>query len=364
MKTLSLKITLLVIGISVLSGCYTQLSEPISREEYYTEEEYNTNQDTIYQYQEDLSEYNLGYRDGLREYMNNNLWYGYNPNSYFYSGYRPNRNSYWDYNHSFYLGVYDPYFYDPFWDWGYASYYSPYNYYGYNGWYNYPYSRHYYSHGYYYHHPAYYHSGYANTKKVSEGREQMSANREPIGTTPSVSKASRSSVSSNSDFQSSMNLPMAASRGGSSAISSSSSNKTENQQISVLQTGRAVRNAQSKTSSYENVPGFQNTLVPPVKPETRTVKTRSVSNSRVKRTTTVPIKRSPSSNTSTPSSKSSSSSSSDTKSSSGSSQSRYSAPSKTSSNSSSSNSSSGTRSTNSSSSRSSSSSDRSSKKKN
>ncbi|MBN2600664.1 MAG: hypothetical protein JXR87_01580, partial [Candidatus Marinimicrobia bacterium] len=67
MKTISLKFTFLVIGISVLSGCYTQLSEPIAREEYYTEEEYDTNRDTIYQYQEELSEYNLGYRDGLRE---------------------------------------------------------------------------------------------------------------------------------------------------------------------------------------------------------------------------------------------------------------------------------------------------------
>jgi len=382
MKTISLKITLLVIGIFVLSGCYTQLSEPISREEYYTEEEYDIEPDTVYQYQEaEVSEYNLGYRDGSRDFMKEYLWYGYNPDSYFYSGYRPSWNSNWGYNHSFYLGVYDPYFYDPFWDWGYYGSYSPYSYYGYSNSYYHPYSRHPYNHSYYYQQPYYHHGGYAGTKKVSEGREQLSANRQPASSASSASRASRAPVSNNSDFQSTMNLPMAAGRGNISTVSTRSQNNAENLMGSIPKSGRATRNVQtldvqSTKSPDEAIPGFQTTLVPPVRPGIRSINTRSTSNSRARRTVTMPVKKSSSSKNSRPSSKSSAPSSSGTKSDSGSSSSSssgssYRAPAKSSSSSSSSNSSSGTRSSssrssNSSSSRSSSSksssSDRSSKK--
>ena len=301
MKTTPLKFILPVVGISVLSGCYTQLSEPLSREEYYTEP------DTVYQYEEtDLSEYNLGYREGYRDFLNDHLWYGYNPDSYFYHSHRPYWDSPWSYHHSFYLGVYDPYFYDPFWDWGYSGYYSPYSYYGYNYGYYHPYSRHYYSHGYYYH------GGYAGTKKVSEGREQLTANRQPASGSASASQASRVPVSNNSDFQNTLNLPMASGSGNSSTTSGSSQPGTQSLPDGIVKPDKSARNIQTldvrpTKSPDEDVPGFQTTLIPPARPETKLIKNRSTSSSSGKRTITLPVKKSSSVRKSQPPSKSSSS---------------------------------------------------------
>ena len=331
MKTTPLKSILPVVGIFVLSGCYTQLSEPLSREEYYAEP------DTVYQYEEnDLSEYNLGYRD----FLNDHLWYGYNPDSYFYHSHRPYWNSPWSYHHSFYLGVYDPYFYDPFWDWGYSGYYSPYSYYGYNYGYYHPYSRHYYSHGYYY-------GGYAGTKKVSEGREQKTSEWHSKTSGAMQSQSVLTPKNINSDFQNTLNLPMASGGGSSSTASGNMPPNTQSLPDGIVKPGINARDIQSTKSPNKNVPGFQTTLIPPVRPETKLIKNRSTSSNSGKRTITLPIKKSSTHSKSVKPSKSSSSSSSETKSvskpksssrsSSGkSSRSSYKAPSKSSSSSSSS----------------------------
>jgi len=374
MKTISLKFILLVVGISFLSGCYTQLSEPVSREEYYTEP------DTVYQYQEpEFSDYNLGYRDGYRDFLNDYLWYGYNPDSYFYFNHRPYWNSPWSYYHSFYLGIYDPYFYDPFYDWGYFGYYSPYSYYSYSSWYYSPYSRHYYGYGYYYRRPYYYYGGYTGTKKVSAGREQLTANRQSTSGAASAGQASRVPISSSSDFQNTLNLPMTAGGGSSSAVTGSSRPSTQSLPEGIIKPNKKESqslNSRPKKTPEEPIPGFQTKLTPPASPEIKPIKKYPPSRS-TKPAVKKPVKKSSTTTKAVKPTKSSSSSS-ETKtiskpkarpsSSSGkSSRSSYSAPSKTrSSNSSSSRSStvrssSGSRSSGSSSSRSSSSKSSSSK---
>ncbi len=293
MKPQTLKTVLLIVGISILSGCYTQLSEPVYRQEYYTEA------DTVYEYteNEELSDYNLGYRDGYRDFLNDYLWYGYNPDSYFYNHYR----SYWyspysHHYHSFYLGYYDPFFYDPFWDWGYYGYYhSPYSYYRSGYWYR-PYYADYYYHGYYRYRPYYY--GYVSTKKESTGREQLTAERQTSSPSLAPSSASRSASPKAAgrdvnDLQTTMNMPVAT--GGGSTGSDVAERR--NGSIPSKINSNEVFDANRRTPVKE-IPGFQTTLNSPtrpdVKPFTRTSYGRSQqteilsTNTRTTRTRTVP----------------------------------------------------------------------------
>jgi len=321
MKTIPLKILLVSAGIFILSGCYTQLSEPISRTEYFSEP------DTVYEYQEyDLSDYNEGYRDGFRDFANQYLWYGYNPNSFLYYSYHPYWDSPWSYRHSAYLGYYDPFYYDPFWDWGYYGYYSPYSYYSYTGWY---YSPYYYRHRYYHRHP-YYYGVYFSGKKVSEGREQLTADRQPISGSGSAARANRTSVGNTSAYNNSVKLQTTS--GGSTksgtigrANRTSVSNTSANDNSVNLQmtsggstnsgiTNNPVPSTQSfpestskpnisikeiqkidkkpRKSSAETIPGFQNTLTRPSHPEVKPIRGSSKYQPSTETKRTIPSKRS------------------------------------------------------------------------
>ena len=264
MKFISLKNTLLIAGISILSGCYTQLSQPVVRQEYYAEQD---TPDTSYYSEDDYSDYNFGYRDGYRDFLNDYLWYGYNPNSQFnlYYSHRSYWNQPWGYRHSAFLGYYDPYFYDPFWDWGYYGYYSPYSYYGYSGWYYYPYS------GYRYY-SRYHRGGFTGAKKVSEARQQLSATRSASGGSASAGRATRVSNTPDNNLEATMNMPMATRTKLSGG--SSDGNQTSALQLpdGIVKTRTSddfqTLDVRNKKSPDEPIPGFQSTLIAPVRPET------------------------------------------------------------------------------------------------
>lgn len=288
MKTIPLKILLVSAGIFILSGCYTQLSEPISRTEYFSEP------DTVYEYQEyDLSDYNEGYRDGFRDFANQYLWYGYNPNSFLYYIYHPYWDSPWSYRHSAYLGYYDPFYYDPFWDWGYYGYYSPYSYYSYTGWY---YSPYYYRHRYYHRYP-YYYGVYFSGRKVSEGREQLTADRQPISGSGAAARANRTSVDNTSAYNNPMNLQMTSGGSSSSGASNSSASPTKSFPEGVSKPNISSKEIQTidkkpQKSSAETIPGFQNTLTRPSHPEVKPIRGSSKYQPSTETKRTIPSKRS------------------------------------------------------------------------
>ncbi len=276
MKQLFLKTLLLIPGILLLSGCYTKLAEPVTREEYYLEQDTTqyTEQDESYEnYMLDspnLSEYNQGYRDAYREFLNSNLWYGYNPYSSFYH-HNPYWYSHWSSYHSYYLGYYDPFFYDPFYDWGYYSYgyYNPYRYRNF-GYYHDPYSRYYYSHGYYYHGGGYYYGGYTSSQTISEGRQQKKVDRQPKIKSPPGNQLSRIPNDLNSDFQTSLDLPMSAGSGsmGSSGTSNDNYPPIVSKPFNPGNSKEVIRKRPTKEmiksdATIPGIPGFQNKLLPP-----------------------------------------------------------------------------------------------------
>ncbi len=280
MKKLFLKTLLLIPGILLLSGCYTKLAEPVTREEYYLEQDTTqyTEQDESYENyildSPDLSEYNQGYRDAYREFLNSNLWYGYNSYSSFYN-HNPYWYSPWSSYHSCYPGYYDPFFYDPFYDWGYYSYgyYNPYSYRNF-GYYHNPYSRYYYSHGYYNHGGGYYYGGYTGSQTISEGRQQKKVDRQPKIKSPPGNQLSRIPNDLNSDFQTSLDLPMSAGPGSMGSSGSSRDNlpptvsKPHNpERLKEVLTEKQLKERLKPKPQDKSIPGFQNKLLPPKSPD-------------------------------------------------------------------------------------------------
>jgi len=284
MKKLLKLLSPAIIALLLLSGCYTKLSEPVSREEISREDydqQYDNENDSYDNYvfeAPDISDYNQGYRDASRDFLNSNLWYGYNPHSRFYD-YNSYWYSPWSSYHSCYLGYYDPFFYDPFYDWGYYSYgyYDPYRYRIFGG-YNYPYSRYYYSHGSYYY-GGYYHGGYGSREPVAEGRQQKKADWQPKDSPAGQKRATLTPRVSNPDFQSSLDLPMSAGSGSTGSVGSSDSrNNSSAPIVSKPQTSErpqeVLKEKQSKKQLNpkprdKSIPGFQNMIRPP-KPKSET----------------------------------------------------------------------------------------------
>ncbi|MCK4716479.1 MAG: hypothetical protein KAT54_06700, partial [Candidatus Marinimicrobia bacterium] len=276
MKQLFLKTLLLIPGILLLSGCYTKLAEPVTREEYYLEQDTTqyTEQDEYYEnYMLDspnLSEYNQGYRDAYREFLNSNLWYGYNPYSSFYH-HNPYWYSHWSSYHSYYLGYYDPFFYDPFYDWGYYSYgyYNPYRYRNF-GYYHDPYSIYFYSHGYYGYSGRRYRTWYGSYEPDSEGRQQKHAQWHPKDSSAKQKSALWIPKNSNPDFQTSLDLPMSAGSGsmGSSGTSNENYPPIVSKPLNPDNSKEVIRKRPSKekiksVAATPDIPGFQNKLLPP-----------------------------------------------------------------------------------------------------
>lgn len=276
-----------IIALFLLSGCYTKLSEPVTQEEIPREDSDQQHEDEDSSYENyvfeapDISDYNQGYRDASRDFLNSNLWYGYNPYSRFY-GYNSYWYSPWSSYYSCYLGYYDPFFYDPFFDWGYWGYYSygyynPYWYRNFGGYY-YPYSRYYYSYG-YYPYGAYYHRGYGSREPGSEGRQQKKADWQPKDSPTGQKRATLTPRVSNPDFQSSLDLPMSAGSGSTGSVGSSDSrNNSSAPIVSKPQTSErpqeVLKEKQSKKQLNpkprdKSIPGFQNMIRPP-KPKSET----------------------------------------------------------------------------------------------
>lgn len=273
-----------IIALFLLSGCYTKLSEPVTQEEIPREDSDQQYEDENSSYENyvfeapDISDYNQGYRDASRDFLNSNLWYGYNPYSRFY-GYNSYWYSPWSSYYSCYLGYYDPFFYDPFFDWGYYSYgyYNPYWYRNFGGYY-YPYSRYYYSHG-YYPYGGYYHRGYGSREPVSEGRQQKKADWQPKDSSTGQKRATLTPRVSNPDFQSSLDLPMSAGSGSAGNIGSSGSRndnsapivskpRTSERPREVLEEKQSKKQLNPKPRD-KSIPGFQNMIRPP-KPKSET----------------------------------------------------------------------------------------------
>ncbi|MDD5540700.1 MAG: hypothetical protein PHG61_08415, partial [Candidatus Marinimicrobia bacterium] len=191
MKANSLTPIFLMTAALFISGCYTQFSAPIAREESYKQ----LAPDTTYQEEQiyenytfdssDLNDYRLGYHDGYWDSMNSNLWWGYNAYSPFYHSYR---------YHSPYLGYYDPWYYDPFYDWGFYGSFSYYGGYYPHHWYS-PYYSYYGYYGDYHHRPRWYGDWYhyGAGKTYVEGRDQLKPEYIPK-TTVSGSRGSSGSA--------------------------------------------------------------------------------------------------------------------------------------------------------------------------
>jgi hypothetical protein len=268
MKANALTQIFLMTAALSISGCYTQFSAPIARQNYSEQ----SDSDTLYQEEQSyenytfdsssLNDYSLGYRDGYWDSMNRNLWYGYNPYSPFYHSYR---------YHSPYLGYYDPWFYDPFYGW---------NYYGYNSWYGgyYPYYGYYYGYygGYYGHHHGgfWYGNGYHYSgPTVAAGREQLKAQYLPNSTVSGSRRAAGNSEQSGASY-----LPIATS--GTAAASTTSKTSTTVINGSTRDKSSWIRQTLTTTSSNtEPIVGFQTTLTPTAKTQTTIVNTASGSRS-------------------------------------------------------------------------------------
>jgi|GEM_PF-627615 len=245
-------------GVIFLSGCYTKFIEPVVRQEIYEQAE----SDTVIQENQSfdnytfdsssLNEYNMGYRDASRDFLNSNLWMGYSPNSRLFS---PYRYGYYQ-NNSYFLGYYDPWSYDPFYDWDYYRYYS------YYGGYYYPYYG-YYSGGYHGHGSHWYNTGGGGSREtIAEGRDQKKAEWQAKET--SVSRSRTSDTGSSSDFQTTISYMPSTFQA--SSTTSASGTKT----VTTTVTGSGSQKARwttksattGTTSNGEPVVGFQTTLVP------------------------------------------------------------------------------------------------------